>query len=80
MLDTKRCFQPRSLIAISSGRSSFNMLGAFRRGNYRLVGTELLNPLYWILHSVAACPALWQLVVRPHYWDKTLHFVEHPHE
>lgn len=57
-----------------------NMLGAFRRGNYGLVATALLNPLYWILHSVAAYRALWQLVVKPHYWDKTVHFVDNAHE
>lgn len=33
----------------------------------------VLNPFYWILHSIAAYKALWQLIVRPHYWEKTDH-------
>lgn len=32
-----------------------------------------LMPLYWLLISVAAYRALWQLVSRPHYWEKTTH-------
>ncbi len=34
-----------------------------------------LYPLYWLLHSVAAARALWQLATDPHYWDKTTHGV-----
>ena len=33
----------------------------------------LANPLYWLLHSVASYKALWQLIVKPHYWEKTVH-------
>jgi len=51
-----------------------NMLGAFQRKNYRLILLALLNPFYWLLHSLAAYRALWQLLVKPHYWDKTVHF------
>ncbi len=35
----------------------------------------MLYPLYWLLHSVAAARALWQLATAPHYWDKTRHGV-----
>ena len=34
-----------------------------------------LYPLYWLLHSVAAARALLQLIIAPHYWDKTMHGV-----
>lgn len=34
-----------------------------------------LYPLYWVLHSLAAGRALWQLITAPHYWDKTQHGV-----
>ena len=34
-----------------------------------------LYPFYWLLHSVAAARALWQLVTAPHYWEKTVHGV-----
>ena len=30
-------------------------------------------PIYWLLVSVAAYRALYQLVTRPHYWEKTEH-------
>lgn len=50
-----------------------NMLGPFKRGAFELVPWALLNPLYWILHSIASYKALWQLIVRPHYWEKTAH-------
>ena len=49
------------------------MMGAFKRERYELVGWALLNPLYWILHSIASYKALWQLITRPHYWEKTTH-------
>jgi glycosyltransferase XagB len=49
------------------------MMGAFKRGHYGLVIWALLSPLYWVLHSIAAYRALWQLTTRPHYWEKTAH-------
>ena len=49
------------------------MMGAFKRERYDLVLWALLNPLYWILHSIASYKALWQLITRPHYWEKTNH-------
>jgi hypothetical protein len=33
----------------------------------------LLNPVYWLLHALAAYKGLWQLIVKPHYWEKTDH-------
>ena len=30
-------------------------------------------PLYWILLSVAAWRAVWQLIRNPHFWEKTPH-------
>lgn len=50
-----------------------SMMGAFKRGRYGLVLWGLANPAYWILHSVAAYKGLWQLVTKPHYWEKTAH-------
>ncbi len=50
-----------------------NMMGPFKRGAFWLVPWALVNPLYWILHSIAAYKGLWQLIVRPHYWEKTEH-------
>lgn len=50
-----------------------NMLAVFKRRLYSLIPYALLNPLYWMLHSVAAYKAMWQLVRRPFYWEKTVH-------
>jgi cellulose synthase/poly-beta-1,6-N-acetylglucosamine synthase-like glycosyltransferase len=50
-----------------------SMMGAFLRQRYGLVAWSLLNPVYWLLHSVASYKALWQLITRPHYWEKTTH-------
>jgi glycosyltransferase XagB len=50
-----------------------SMMGAFKRGRYRLVAWGLVNPLYWLMHSISAYKALWQLITRPHYWEKTTH-------
>jgi glycosyltransferase XagB len=49
------------------------MMGAFLRQRYGLVVWSLLNPVYWLLHSIASYKALWQLITRPHYWEKTTH-------
>ncbi len=35
----------------------------------------LTVPGYWLLHSIASYRALYQLFVKPHYWDKTDHGV-----
>ena len=50
-----------------------NMLAVFKRKYYDLIFWALLNPLYWILHSVAAYKALYQLFTRPFFWEKTEH-------
>jgi cellulose synthase/poly-beta-1,6-N-acetylglucosamine synthase-like glycosyltransferase len=50
-----------------------SMMGALKRRRFDLALWGLLNPLYWVLHSIAAYKALWQLMTRPHYWEKTQH-------
>lgn len=41
----------------------------------KLLWGALLFPGYLVLHSVASYKALWQLIVNPHYWEKTTHGV-----
>lgn len=51
-------------------------LAAAAIGRWRWRGMELsalLYPFYWFLHSLASLRALKQLLLRPHYWDKTPH-------
>jgi cellulose synthase/poly-beta-1,6-N-acetylglucosamine synthase-like glycosyltransferase len=43
---------------------------------FRLSGMKkaaLLYPFYLVLHSLASYKALWQLLVKPHFWEKTEH-------
>ena len=45
-----------------------------RLEKWQNMGLALLAyPFYWLLHSLAAARALWQLATAPHYWDKTTH-------
>jgi len=41
-----------------------------------LVVAALLSPLYWVIMSIAGWKGLWQMLVRPHYWEKTVHGLE----
>lgn len=46
-------------------------------GKPHLWWAALLVPLYWLLQSVAAVKALYQLVFRPSFWEKTVHGLSH---
>lgn len=50
-----------------------NGLAGLRRHKYRLTLLSITNPLYWVLHSIAAYMGLWQLITKPFYWEKTNH-------
>ena len=50
-----------------------NLAGAMRRGYYDMVKYALFSPLYWGLMSVAAWKGFFQLITRPHFWEKTEH-------
>ena len=38
-----------------------------------LVLAAALVPVYWVMMSIAAVKAMWQLVVTPSFWEKTTH-------
>lgn len=62
--------------ALAIGNFSFLALAAYAplaRGLGRLSPAALLMPIYWIMMSVAAWRALYQLATRPSYWEKTDH-------
>ena len=50
-----------------------NMLAVFKRKFYELILYAMVNPLYWLMHSIAAYKGLWQLITKPFYWEKTNH-------
>jgi cellulose synthase/poly-beta-1,6-N-acetylglucosamine synthase-like glycosyltransferase len=50
-----------------------NLFAVVPRKYYHLIPYALLSPVYWMLQSVGAYKALWQLIARPSYWEKTEH-------
>ena len=52
---------------------ALNVIAAVRGEGWRTAPFALLNPFYWVLHSVAAWRALVQLIRNPFYWEKTPH-------
>ncbi len=50
-----------------------NMMAVFKRRYYELILFAILNPVYWLMHSIAAYKGLWQLIYKPFYWEKTNH-------
>lgn len=49
------------------------MIGSAKRGHWGLIKYVYLVPLYWFMASAASVIALYQLVAKPHYWEKTIH-------
>lgn len=49
------------------------LLACVKRKQYHLLPWTLFIPFYWLLMSVAALYALFELLVKPHYWQKTVH-------
>jgi hypothetical protein len=49
------------------------MLAPIHRGWLNLIPYSLTVFGYWILLSIAAYRALWQLLRNPFHWDKTQH-------
>ncbi len=45
----------------------------YRTNLGRMFAAAFMYPLYLVLHSIASYRALWQLFVKPHFWDKTTH-------
>jgi len=56
-----------------------NMMAVFKRRYYELILFAVANPVYWLLHSWAAYKGLYQLVVKPFYWEKTNHGLSKTH-
>ncbi len=51
----------------------YYMIGCAKREKWELMKWVFLIPFYWLLVSVAAVMAAYQLLVKPHYWEKTTH-------
>ncbi len=62
-----------NLVAGNTLAILIGLVGVLPRKKFHLMGYALLIPFYWLLQSIAAYKALWQLITRPHYWEKTEH-------
>ncbi|MEO6890074.1 MAG: glycosyltransferase [Ktedonobacteraceae bacterium] len=49
------------------------LLACMKRKKYHLLPWTLFSPIYWLLMSIAAFYGLFELLVKPHYWQKTVH-------
>jgi glycosyltransferase XagB len=72
---------PVSYIAVTSwifGNFLFiyyYMIATGRKKEWDLMKYVFLIPLYWGMMSAAGVIALYQLILKPHYWEKTVHGV-----
>jgi cellulose synthase/poly-beta-1,6-N-acetylglucosamine synthase-like glycosyltransferase len=41
--------------------------------SYEILKSAIITPVYWLLMSLASYKALWQLLFKPKYWEKTEH-------
>lgn len=65
-----------SLISLIVGNAYFiyfNAVAAYARGYHNLVLYAFLSPFYWVLMSIGAWKGFYQLLVKPYYWEKTIH-------
>jgi glycosyltransferase XagB len=65
-----------SLLNLLAGNGAFiflSMLAPIHRGWLNLIPYSLTVLGYWVLMSIAAYRALWQLIRNPFYWEKTQH-------
>jgi cellulose synthase/poly-beta-1,6-N-acetylglucosamine synthase-like glycosyltransferase/glycosyltransferase involved in cell wall biosynthesis/O-antigen/teichoic acid export membrane protein len=51
----------------------YYMIGAAKRQQWSLIKYVYLVPVYWLMASAASTVAIYQLFVKPHYWEKTRH-------
>jgi cellulose synthase/poly-beta-1,6-N-acetylglucosamine synthase-like glycosyltransferase len=65
-----------ALFNLLAGNGAFiflSMIAPIRRGWLDLIPYSLTVLGYWVMMSIAAYRALWQLVRHPSYWEKTQH-------
>ncbi len=51
----------------------YYMIACAKRGYFDLIKYVYLVPFYWLMMSFASWRAVWEMIVKPHYWAKTLH-------
>jgi glycosyltransferase XagB len=51
----------------------YYLIGVAKRNDWYLIKWYFFIPFYWLLMSIAAWVALYQLALRPFHWEKTQH-------
>lgn len=51
----------------------YYMIGCARREQWALMKYVFFVPFYWLMISIAGFMAFFQLLFKPHYWEKTIH-------
>ncbi len=51
----------------------YNLIGLAKKGYWNLIPSIIFIPFYWLLMSYSSFIALYQLFVKPHFWEKTHH-------
>ena len=51
----------------------YYMIGCAKRDHWTVIKYVFLVPFYWVMVSISAFVALYQLIFKPHYWEKTIH-------
>ncbi len=51
----------------------YYMIALAKKGQWNLIKFVFLIPIYWFMISISAFIALYQLIFKPHYWEKTVH-------
>ncbi len=51
----------------------YYMIGCAKRRHWPIIKYVFFIPAYWFLMSVAATIAAWQIITKPHFWEKTNH-------
>ncbi|HSX39521.1 MAG TPA: glycosyltransferase, partial [Candidatus Saccharimonadales bacterium] len=49
------------------------MIGSAKRAHWSIIKYVFLIPFYWVFMSIAAFMAFYQLIFKPHHWEKTHH-------
>ncbi len=56
----------------------YYMIGLAKKDQWNLIKFVFLVPIYWLMISISAFIALYQLIFKPHYWEKTVHGLHLP--
>lgn len=51
----------------------YYMIGAAKREQWDLIKVAFVVPFYWLMMSISSWMALYEIIWKPHYWQKTKH-------